>query len=422
MRSLQFLHIADAHLDSPFKGMTHINPHIAKQLQDASFQAFDRLVDIAIREAVSFVLLVGDVYHHTQPSVRARLFLYDACQKLFDAKIPVIICHGNHDFVAPTHDYGRLPDNVYVLNTAVETVELTMETGETVAISGFSYGSRHVWRCPIGAYPKRYDDVTYHIGMLHGFSEQLTGESERRYAAFSVADLLSKQYDYWALGHVHRAQTLHANPPIVYPGNCQGLHRNEVGPKGGVLVTLSPHQRAQCHALTVAPVEWQQCEVALNQADDLITAVERLFQRLQNLSRRLDTAYLMSVTWSQTGHLTPHVQQQLVGDEVIAHVNAQMEERGLPIQVVHVAIKHEALQPLAFDQVLSQRLRDIQRSDRYNELYLQAVGQLTQVPAVQSLFEDLAEDATFRQTVLDRCDQLLAMEPASHLEEDLNED
>lgn len=72
--------------------------------------------------------------------------------------------------------------------------------------------------------------------------------------------------------------------------------------------------------------------------------------------------------------------------------------------------------------MLSQRLRDIQRSDRYNELYLQAVGQLTQVPAVQSLFEDLAEDATFRQTVLDRCDQLLAMEPASHLEEDLNED
>ncbi|MBO1913488.1 hypothetical protein J4G37_52830, partial [Microvirga sp. 3-52] len=51
-------------------------------------------------------------------------------------------------------------------------------------------------------------------------------------------------YDYWALGHIHLRQQLHSEPPIVYPGNLQGRHRNERGEKGFYEVNLSKAEAA----------------------------------------------------------------------------------------------------------------------------------------------------------------------------------
>ena len=55
------------------------------------------------------------------------------------------------------------------------------------------------------------------------------------YAPCTLEGLLSKNYDYWALGHVHRREILHENPWIVFPGNTQGRHINESGPRGCTL-------------------------------------------------------------------------------------------------------------------------------------------------------------------------------------------
>src|SRR5690606_3752043 len=52
------------------------------------------------------------------------------------------------------------------------------------------------------------------------------------YAPFKKEQLLAKNYHYWALGHIHQRQILHQDPFIVYPGNIQGRHRKEAGPKG----------------------------------------------------------------------------------------------------------------------------------------------------------------------------------------------
>src|SRR5699024_10048812 len=43
---------------------------------------------------------------------------------------------------------------------------------------------------------------------------------------------------YWALGHVHQAAVLHEEPYIVFPGNLQGRHARECGPKGAYRVCV----------------------------------------------------------------------------------------------------------------------------------------------------------------------------------------
>ena len=49
---------------------------------------------------------------------------------------------------------------------------------------------------------------------------------------FTVKDLYEKQFDYWALGHIHKRTILSEDPPIIYPGNIQGRNKKEIGVKG----------------------------------------------------------------------------------------------------------------------------------------------------------------------------------------------
>ena len=80
--------------------------------------------------------------------------------------------------------------------------------------------------------------------MLHG---TLAGqEGHDAYAPFQLQQLLARDFDYWALGHIHKRALLHEGPMVIYPGNVQGRHIKETGEKGCYVVYLSEDaQRAE---------------------------------------------------------------------------------------------------------------------------------------------------------------------------------
>ena len=89
----------------------------------------------------------------------------------------------------------------------------------------------------IGHYPIAKNEDAYHIGMLHG---SLAGDdSHAVYAPFTKRELLAKQYDYWALGHIHLRQHLHDRATNYLPRKYTRTSRNERGVKGFYEVELS---------------------------------------------------------------------------------------------------------------------------------------------------------------------------------------
>lgn len=235
MEAIRFLHIADLHLDSPFKGMAAAGQEQLARLQQSTFAAFDRFIAYAVRELPDFILIVGDVYDGEDRSLRAQIRFRQGMQQLADAGIPVFLSYGNHDHLSGNWTRVSLPENVEVFTGEVEEKRITVRD-EEVSIHGFSYPKRHVTEPMIGFYPEA-DTDRIHIGMLHGSAE---GESAHAvYAPFTVEQLKQKKYDYWALGHIHKRTTLAEYPPVVYPGNLQGRHRKEEGAKGFYDVRLS---------------------------------------------------------------------------------------------------------------------------------------------------------------------------------------
>ena len=55
----KFIHVADVHLDSPLRGLSRYESAPTESIRDACRRAFENLVDLAIEEKVSFVLLAG---------------------------------------------------------------------------------------------------------------------------------------------------------------------------------------------------------------------------------------------------------------------------------------------------------------------------------------------------------------------------
>ena len=57
-----FLHTADIHLDSPLLRLDHYEGAPVEELRQATRRALENLVELAISERVSFVLIAGDLY------------------------------------------------------------------------------------------------------------------------------------------------------------------------------------------------------------------------------------------------------------------------------------------------------------------------------------------------------------------------
>jgi len=236
LSTIRFIHAADLHLDSPFKGMKGLPYKRLKELRESTFKAFNNFIEYTLQAKPDFVLIVGDIYDGEDRSLRAQMKFQEGMEKLNVAGIEVYLSYGNHDHLGGRWTRFELPPNVHVFSGDVETIHSTFN-GNEVQITGFSYSERHIRNRVVQQYPIANNPSNFHIGMLHGSIEG--NETHAVYAPFTKNDLLSKNFDYWALGHIHVRQNLHEDPPIVYSGNLQGRHRNEQGIKGFYDVELS---------------------------------------------------------------------------------------------------------------------------------------------------------------------------------------
>ncbi|MBW1912099.1 MAG: metallophosphoesterase [Deltaproteobacteria bacterium] len=68
MTSFSFIHTADLHLDSPFSTLGQENPDLASAMRSATFESFDRVIQLCLDKRVDFLLVAGDVYDGAQIS------------------------------------------------------------------------------------------------------------------------------------------------------------------------------------------------------------------------------------------------------------------------------------------------------------------------------------------------------------------
>ena len=77
MEPFRFIHAADLHIDSPFKGLMATNDTVAERLKDATYAAFQGLIRLCKSEHADFLVVAGDVYDGADRSPRAQIRIHN---------------------------------------------------------------------------------------------------------------------------------------------------------------------------------------------------------------------------------------------------------------------------------------------------------------------------------------------------------
>ncbi len=332
MPLIKFVHAADLHLDSPFKQIRNeAPPHVAETLHAATFTAWRKIVDLCINEQVDALLVAGDIYDGADRSLRAQREFISGLEELHDEGIRSFVCHGNHDPLDGWEAKLKYPDSCHRFDKEWkskpewESEPVFASDHSRVVVTGISYPEQKVIDNLVA------DLVVppgpFQIGLLHANVDR--DDKHGAYAPCSIDDLRGKGIDYWALGHVHTRKVLRkSEPTVIYPGNPQGRHPNERGPRGVYVVEVADDRSVHPRFVAVDVVRWEQIKLGiggLQSEQDLLDALPRLVdERLQEADGR---PLVLRINLHGRGPLHAPLRHRGFIEDLREQINAAFETR-----------------------------------------------------------------------------------------------
>lgn len=214
---MKFIHIADVHLGAEPEGLRTGCKSRGKEI----WGTIERVIQVCEWEEIDLLLIAGDLFHR-QPLLRELKELNYLFSKLTRTK--VVFIAGNHDYLKQDSYYHTFlwNENVYpLLNGHMGNIEFSeLET----TVYGFSYLQKEILE-------PRYDRMLapgktrYEILLAHGGDE--------RHIPLKKQNLEQLGYDYIALGHIHKPQSLIENL-ARYAGALEPIDKNDTGKHGYV--------------------------------------------------------------------------------------------------------------------------------------------------------------------------------------------
>ncbi len=267
---MKIVHAADLHLDSPLRGLSNYEGAPVSEVRSATRVALTALVDLCLEESAALLLIAGDLYDGDFRDYSTALFFTEQMARLRQSNTRVVWIRGNHDAANRITKHLRTADHVFELSHGDPETRLFEDLG--VAIHGQGYATRDTQENLARRYPAALADFL-NIGLLHTALDGREGHAP--YAPCSVADLKATGYQYWALGHVHQREVVSEEPWIVFPGNPQGRHIKETGPKGVTVIHTEGGQITRVEPKVLDTVRWELAEVDVSDAVNLSEVLDR---------------------------------------------------------------------------------------------------------------------------------------------------
>lgn len=272
MDPIRMLHFADIHIGMENYGS--VDPKTGLNARVVDFlQRFSEMIDYGLKRGVDLAVFAGDAYKERSPNPTYQRAFAKRVKQLADAGVPVVLLVGNHDLPtmtqkATTVDIFSTLDvpNVVVgrdykihrIETRRGTVQvatvpypirqrlLTDEHYRGLSIDELDVALQDIVTQTIATLRRSLDPSLPAVLAAHLSVSSARYGSERsvmigRDAVIAQSALDDPAWDYVALGHIHKHQSLNADrhPPIVYAGSMERIDFGEEGdPKGFCWVEL----------------------------------------------------------------------------------------------------------------------------------------------------------------------------------------
>ncbi len=201
---MRFAHLADVHIGS----------WPDDRLAEASTRAFRKAIDACVEKGVDFILISGDFFNTSLPSIDRLKEVTSKLKELADMELPVYLIPGSHDF-SPTGktmldvlENAGLFTNV-MRGEATEEGKLVLrftvdkKTGAKITGIGGKKGMLDKHYYEQLARDNLEKEEGFRIFMFHTAIEEFKPEGLEQMDAVPLA-MFPKGFDYYAGGHIHR--------------------------------------------------------------------------------------------------------------------------------------------------------------------------------------------------------------------------
>lgn len=245
---MKFLHLGDLHIGK------RVNEFPMIEDQRVILQ---QILEIALRENISGVIIAGDIYDKSVPSTEAIALFENFIEQLVNAKIKAFIVSGNHDSAERLSAFSNLISNsgIYIAKSYSGKL-LPVECGEDI----------NIWLLPfirpadvrrfhpdveIGSYNDavqkvldniEIDNTKTNILVAHQFviaNGKAPETSDSEVCSLGTLDSvdysLFNDFDYVALGHIHKPQSM-GRKQVRYCGSPLKYSFSEVNHKKSVSI------------------------------------------------------------------------------------------------------------------------------------------------------------------------------------------
>ena len=216
---MKFAHMADC----------HIGAWSDPRMQQAGILAFKRAVDKCINERVDFVLIAGDLFNTSLPSIDSLREVVKKLRELRENKIMVYVIPGSHDFspsgktILAVLDEAGLVVNVSKADVVPEKLVLEFVTdkktnAKITGMIGRKGGLEKIYYQSMDK-SRLEEQHGFKIFMFHNAIQEYLPKGFEKIQS-SPLSVLPKGFDYYAGGHVH--YVFKKNEPgygvITFPG------------------------------------------------------------------------------------------------------------------------------------------------------------------------------------------------------------
>lgn len=249
--TMKFLHTADWHIGRKLNGFS---------LLEEQKDVFEKMLTIAITQQVDAIVVAGDLYDRSMPSVEAVELLNAMMIEMnLEKKFPILAISGNHDSATRLSTGSPwLEKEQFYLYTQLEQVFSPVVIGDTQFFllpyiepvhARLYFNDETLVTIPL-TMKKIIEEITplflpdkHHVLVSHFFvTGALKGESETPLEVGGLSSVptdMFEAFDYVALGHLHYKDATGQHEKIKYSGSLLKYSLSERNQEKGVrIVTL----------------------------------------------------------------------------------------------------------------------------------------------------------------------------------------
>lgn len=306
---IRLVHFADLHLGVENYGRMDPETGLSSRVVDF-LAALDRMVDYVLANDVHLVVFTGDAYKTADPNPTYQREFARRILRMSSAGVPVALVVGNHDLPPAQGRASTLDvfstfqaENVYI-GRSIQTFRIETKGGPVQVVTlPWLLRSRFLAReetrgksvqeidalladaakAMLSRERQSLDPDVPSILAAHATIMGAQFGSERnvmlgRDLLLSTETLDAPAFDYVALGHIHKHQSMYGNPNVVYAGSMERVDFGEEAEDKGFVVAEVERGRTTWKFESVSPRRMLTLRVKV-QGDDPTAEVLKAIER-----------------------------------------------------------------------------------------------------------------------------------------------